>query len=174
VQEASNGRAQLAQKLGAIRGSPDPEPANPDQARTTRAPSPSSTPGAEHRTREQPICAAAAAEVARCLDRDDALARLMRWPPRSRGRSAALDRAAPAGTSVEQQDFAGRPRLRAGGREPTQLARRGTTRAETMSAGAFDRAARPTQGCAADPELAEREGIVDRMAAVQARGAAVP
>jgi tetratricopeptide (TPR) repeat protein len=176
----------LAEKLG---GDPRltliPEPANQDLARAAReaALAGLDAVATEHATtRAAAFARLRAAEVALDLGkRDDALTRLDALV----GALAADDplRAIALRLAgyirVEQQDFAGAAEsyAQAGGvaSYPDQGAAWYDAGRNYERAGAFDRAADAyAKAVAADPELAEREGIVDRMAAVQARGVAVP
>ncbi len=176
----------LAQKLG---GEPRliliPEPANAEQARAAREASLAEFDrvAAERAgTRAADLARLRAAEVALDLGRrDDALARLTALTPELGAsdplRAIALRLA--GYVRVEQQDYAGAAESYAQAAGVPGYPDAGSAWYDAAKnyerAGAFDRAADAyARAVSADPELAEREGIADRMAAVQARGAAVP
>jgi tetratricopeptide (TPR) repeat protein len=176
----------LAQKLG---GDPRltliPEPANQDLARAAREASLAELDAvvAEYAsTRAAAFARLRAAEVALDLGhRDDALARLDALVGTLAADDAlrAIALRLAGYVRVEQKDFAGAAEsyAQAAGvaSYPDQGAAWYDAGRNYERAGAFDRAADAyAKAVAADPELAEREGIVDRMAAVQARGVAVP
>ncbi len=176
----------LAQKLG---GDPRmtliPEPANADLARAARETSLGELDQvvAEHPdTRAAAFARLRAAEVALDLgNRDDSLARveamLGTLPAEDPLRSIALRLA--GYIRVEQRDFAGAAETYAQAAAVDSYPDRGVAWYQAgrnyERAGAYDRAAEAyAKAVGADPELAEREGIVDRMGAAQARGAMTP